>query len=327
MLNKEKREKYEKISEYSFIKGNIELDEQKLDQLLHLEENFDLLKRKFDIGDKRAVIYYINGFCKDDMLQKIQEFFWGLDVSDVEGSVMDFANNQIPYLEINLYGDKYNVVTMLLSGVSCLLIDGFNKAILIDAREYPARNVQEPEKYKVLRGSRDGFVETLILNTALIRRRIRNPEYICKVMRAGKSSRTDIAICYMNDRVDRKLLDHIISNIEKIDVDALTMNQESLSEAVYKGKWFNPFPKFRYTERPDTVAASVLEGQIAILVDNSPAAMLLPTTIFDVIEEADDYYFPPVTGTYLRLARMIVTVMSLLLTPLFLLIFPLVHAC
>ena len=344
MLNKEKRENYEKNSEYSFIKGNIELDEQKLDQLLHLEENFDLLKREFDIGDKRAVIYYINGFCKDDMLQKIQEFFLGIDVSDVESSVIDFANNQIPYLEINLYGDKYNVVTMLLSGVSCLLIDGFNKAILIDAREYPARNVQEPEKYKVLRGSRDGFVETLILNTALIRRRIRNPEYICKVMRAGKSSRTDIAICYMNDRVDRKLLDRIISNIEKIDVDAitvarwetgkmdtnenniekiytdaLTMNQESLSEAVYKGKWFNPFPKFRYTERPDTVAASVLEGQIAILVDNSPAAMLLPTTIFDVIEEADDYYFPPVTGTYLRLARMIVTVMSLLLTPLFLL--------
>ena len=178
MLNKEKRENYEKNSEYSFIKGNIELDEQKLDQLLHLEENFDLLKRKFDIGDKRAVIYYINGFCKDDMLQKIQEFFWGLDVSDVEGSVMDFANNQIPYLEIDLYGDKYNVVTMLLSGVCCLLIDGFNKAILIDAREYPARNVQEPEKYKVLRGSRDGFVETLILNTALIRRRIRNHEYI-----------------------------------------------------------------------------------------------------------------------------------------------------
>ena len=172
MLNKEKRENYEKISEYSFIKGNIELDEQKLDQLLHLEENFDLLKREFDIGDKRAVIYYINGFCKDDMLQKIQEFFLGIDVSDVESSVIDFANNQIPYLEINLYGDKYNVVTMLLSGVSCLLIDGFNKAILIDAREYPARNVQEPEKYKVLRGSRDGFVETLILNTALIRRRI-----------------------------------------------------------------------------------------------------------------------------------------------------------
>ena len=118
MLNKEKRENYEKISEYSFIKGNIELDEQKLDQLLHLEENFDLLKREFDIGDKRAVIYYINGFCKDDMLQKIQEFFLGIDVSDVESSVIDFANNQIPYLEIDLYGDKYNVVTMLLSGVS-----------------------------------------------------------------------------------------------------------------------------------------------------------------------------------------------------------------
>lgn len=302
-----------------FISGNLKQDMKKIDELLHVNESFDLLKRNTTIGGKDAVIYYINGFCQEDLMQKLQEFFSGLKPEDVQAGVQKFSDNQIPYLEVDLYDDKYNVITLILSGVACLLIDGYEKAMLIDAREYPARNVQEPEKYKVLRGSRDGFVETLILNTALIRRRIRNPEYMCEVVRAGESSRTDIAICYMRGRVDEKLLNRIKRQISQIKEDALSMNQESLSECIHKGHWFNPFPKFRYTERPDTVAASILEGQIAILVDNSPAAMLLPTTIFDVIEEADDYYFPPITGTYLRLARTAITVLSLVLTPLFLL--------
>jgi stage V sporulation protein AF len=123
----------------------------------------------------------------------------------------------------------------------------------------------------------------------------------------------------MKDRADKKLLEYIKKQIDKIDTDALPMNQESLAECIHKGNWINPFPKFRYTERPDTVAAEILEGQICVLVDNSPAAMLLPTTIFDVIEEADDYYFPPITGTYLRMARAAITLLSLILTPLYML--------
>lgn len=302
-----------------FISGNFNEDIKRIDNELHIGESFDILKKNTEIGGKKAAMYYINGFCKEDMMQKLQEFFSGLKPEELPKDAESFSDLCIPFLEIDEYDDKYNVITLILSGVVCLLVEGYKKAILIDTRSYPARNVQEPEKYKVLRGSRDGFVETLILNTALIRRRIRNPEYMCEVMRAGKSSRTDIAICYMKGRVDKKLLNQIKKQISQIDEDALSMNQESLSECIHKGHWFNPFPKFRYTERPDTVAASILEGQIAILVDNSPAAMLLPTTIFDVIEEADDYYFPPITGTYLRLARTAITVLSLLLTPLFLL--------
>ena len=302
-----------------FINKNIVENINTFDEILYIDESFDILKRNFIVVGKKAVMYYINGFCDNDLIQKVQEFFTGIEPSDLNVPVEDFADNKIPFIQIDLYDDKYNVLTLLLSGVVCLLIDGYDKAMLIDVRKYPARNVQEPEKYKVLRGSRDGFVETLVLNTALIRRRIRNPEYMCEILRAGKSSRTDIALCYMKDRVDKKLLKRIKSQIENIKTDALPMNQESLSECIHKGHWFNPFPKFRYTERPDTVAAEILEGQICILVDNSPAAMILPTTIFDVIEEADDYYFPPITGTYLRLARAFITVMSLILTPLYLL--------
>lgn len=123
----------------------------------------------------------------------------------------------------------------------------------------------------------------------------------------------------MEGRVDEELLNNIRSRIRNLRVDALTMNQESLAEGIFPYKWYNPFPKFKFSERPDTAAACILEGNIVILVDNSPAAMVLPSSVFDIIEEADDYYFPPVTGTYLRLSRMMTGVLCLLLTPTWLL--------
>ena len=124
----------------------------------------------------------------------------------------------------------------------------------------------------------------------------------------------------MKGRVDQNLLKTIKERIQSLHVDALTMNQESLAECLYPHKWYNPFPKFRFSERPDTAAASILEGNIIILVDNSPSCMILPSSVFDIIEEADDYYFPPVTGTYLRLSRMTVSLLTLFLTPLWLLL-------
>lgn len=124
----------------------------------------------------------------------------------------------------------------------------------------------------------------------------------------------------MKGRVDQELLKTIKERIQNLQVDALTMNQESLAECLYPHKWYNPFPKFRFSERPDTAAASILEGNIIILVDNSPSCMILPSSVFDIIEEADDYYFPPVTGTYLRLSRMTVSLLTLFLTPLWLLL-------
>ena len=302
-----------------FIIKDLKSNTEKLDEILDIPNSFDMLKKNTTIGGRKASMYFINGFCNEDLLEKVQQFFAGIKEEEMPDNPVDFSDALIPILEVEMFDQEYDVITMTLSGVLCLVIEGYDKAFLIDAREYPARNVQEPEKYKVLRGSRDGFVETIVCNTALIRRRIRSPKYKCEILRAGTSSRTDIAICYMDDRVDKKLLSRIKNKLNNIKTDALPMNQESLSECLHKGHWFNPFPKFRYTERPDTVAAEILEGQICILVDNSPAAMLLPTTIFDVIEEADDYYFPPITGTYLRLARAAITVLSLLLTPLFLL--------
>ena len=162
-------------------------------------------------------------------------------------------------------------------------------------------------------------METIVFNTAMMRRRIRDPHLIMEMVEIGDSSRTDVAICYMKDRVDKALLDTVSKRIKSIQTDALRMNQQSLAECLFKRKWYNPFPKFKFTERPDTATACLLEGKVVILVDNSPSAMILPTSIFDMIEEANDYYFPTLTNVYLKIARVLITVMTVFLTPVFLL--------
>ena len=179
--------------------------------------------------------------------------------------------------------------------------------------------MDEPDKDKSLRGSRDGFVETIVFNTALMRRRIRDPHLVMKMLEVGKSSRSDVVVSYMEDRVDQELLKNLLNRIESLEIDDLRMNQQSLAEALFKRKWFNPFPKFKFTERPDTAAACLLEGKVVILVDNSPSAMILPTSILDMIEEANDYYFPTLTGIYLKISRAIITILTVFFTPLFLL--------
>ena len=286
-----------------------------LNQALHVDKNFDVVYRVLTIADKKACLYFIDGFTKDDSLLKILQGFSSIKTDDMPEDAHSFSKKYLPYGEIGLLSDSREMIIQLLSGVSCLFIDGYNKCLTIDCRTYPARGVSEPEKDKVMRGSRDGFVETLVFNTALIRRRIRDPKLTMEILTTGESSHTDIAMCYMEGRADKKLIEKIKKRIQNVKVDALSMNQESLAECIFPGKWFNPFPKFKFSERPDTSAASILEGNIVILVDNSPSAMILPSSVFDIIEEADDYYFPPVTGTYLRLSRMLISLLSMLLTP------------
>ena len=299
---------------------NLEANLEHLKQTLSLEKNFDVVYRVVSIGGKKGCLLFVDGLTKDEVLLKILQAWWSIKPEDLPADAHGFSGKYMPYGEVGLIANEEDMIVQLLSGITAVLIDGYDKCMMIDCRTYPARGVGEPEKDKVLRGSRDGFVETLIFNTALIRRRIRDPKLIMEMLSAGNSSHTDIAVCYMEGRVDEELLKNIRSRIQNLRVDALTMNQESLAEGIFPHKWYNPFPKFKFSERPDTAAAQVLEGNLVILVDNSPSAMILPTTIFDVVEEADDYYFPPVTGTYLRLTRFLIALLTYFVTPTYLLL-------
>ncbi len=286
---------------------------------LRSDKSFDLVERDIVICGRNAALFFVDGFLKDDITEKIIEYFYKNLSEENFSSPEYFSKSAVPYVEVEFSGDIKKICTDVLSGVSALVVEGFDKAILFDARTYPQRNTAEPDNDKVLRGSHDGFVETLVLNTALIRRRIRDTDLTVQSFKIGSKSQTDVALVYMDTKVDKKLLARLTERLNAIHVPSLTMNQQSLVEALYKHRWYNPFPKVKHTERPDTAASAVLEGNIVILVDNAPSALLLPTSIFDILEEADDYYFSPVTGTYLKLARYFITVVSVFITPLWLL--------
>lgn len=301
------------------LQSDFQHNKKTLEKALNSDNCFDIIERFINVNGRDAVMFYIDGFVKDDTLERVMEYFYRNANDSVLESARTFASHCVPYVEVDVLENVDEIVKNVLSGISCLMVDGFTQCVMLDMRTYPQRATSQPQDDKVLRGSKDGFVETLVFNCALIRRRIRDPHFTTTAMSAGNSSQTDIVVCYMDNLVDKKLLDTIKKKISKLDVQALSMNQQSLIEALYPHKWYNPFPKVKYTERPDVASAVCLKGSIVILVDNSPSALLLPTSIFEVMEEADDYYFPPITGTYIRLARYIITLTSVLLTPLWLL--------
>ncbi len=307
------------MTEKAVFSSDFEKNKKRIDELLHINKSFDLLYRVVTIGGKKACFYFIDGFCKDEIMEKVLEFLYKITPEEMPATAHDFLKEKLPYGEIDLVKTEEDFLQRVLSGVPVLMIDGYAEMLATDFRTYPSRSVDEPEKDKVMRGSRDGFVETVVFNTALIRRRIRSTDLVMEMHTVGKSSRTDVVVAYMGNRVEEEMLEDIRKRLDAIDIDSLSMNQQSLAECLYQHKWYNPFPKFKFSERPDTTAASILEGSIAILVDNSPAAMILPTSVFDIAEDADDYYFPPVTGTYLRLSRIVIDILAVVLTPLFLL--------
>ncbi len=284
---------------------------------LRVDESFDILIKHIKVAGKRATFYCIDGFVKDEMFEKMLEYLSKLTEKDLKDitDADELLNSKITYIESSTEDSLEKFSTFVLSGAIGMIFEGFTKAVIIDARTYPARDVQEPESDKVLRGSHEGFVETIIFNTALIRRKIRNPDLTMKLFQIGNESRTDIVICYLENSVDKKRLEEITKKLKSIDVKSLTMGQESLRECLLPHQPWNPYPRVRYTERPDSAAACIYDGNIIVLADGSPSAMILPTGIFDFIQDINDYYFPPMVGTFLRYVRAVVFGLSLLLVP------------
>lgn len=291
---------------------------QTIDALLHPDASFDLIKRELTVGENEATFYYIDGMVKDDTMLKLMQIFIGMKGLPTGADAADvFAKRHVPYVEVEVATDTDAAMLLVLSGGVLMLGETFGQnAVLIDARTYPVRSVAEPESDRVMRGARDGFVETLIFNTALLRRRIRDPRMRVVYKNIGKTSKTDVALVYIEGKADDGYVQWLSDKLDAVDADCLTMGHESLAESLIPKKWYNPFPKIRSTERPDTAAAQLAEGSVLILCDTSPEAMILPTSIFDFLQETGDYYFPPLTGSYLRIVRHIIFWLTLFLVPL-----------
>ena len=271
---------------------------QYIESHLPVKDSFDLITRHLYLGKTKAFFLGVNGFCKTDILQQI--------FSDLQnpiymsnGSVEDvqqYMNAKIGYAQASLSDSWDEIIRSVLSGPAALFVDGFAQAILIDARTYPTRGIEEPDLERVTRGSRDGFVETLLFNANLIRRRVRSPRLVFSMHSVGTESKTDVAVSYVENAVNCDLLEKITATLDSLQATSLTMGATSLEELLLHKRWWNLLPSIQMTERPD-VACSYLFTQ-----------------------NPEDYYKSPSVGTYFRMVRFLCIPVSLLLLPLFLLV-------
>lgn len=286
-------------------------------------ESFDLLERRLSIGGKDSTMFFVDGLVSGSMMQRVLFSLFSLKKDQVAKAETadDFIRMNLPFLDTLVVPDIEQAIKFLYSGLVPLLISGYDGIIIIDCREYPLRGVEEPSKEKSLRGSKDGFVESMMTNIALIRRRIRDNNLIFKIYSVGDITKSDVSMVYMKNKADMDMVDKLHKSLSQIRIEGLTVTEQSLVEKLTGKKLsgINPFPKVRYSQRPDVVAAHIEEGKIAVIVDNTPTVILIPAGIFDFMQDIDDYYFPVLTGNYFRFLRIANIFVILFATPIYLL--------
>jgi len=295
--------------------------EELLEEMRHrlgVGVTFDVLEREIVMAGRRTVLFFVDGFLKDKVTADIIQALQSVERADtVPGAIKKLLGRVIPYFEVSVVESIDEAVTEVLSGPMVVFIEGERQAIVLDVREYPVRSIDEPDLERVTRGSHEGLVETIIFNTAMIRRRLRDPALRFEALKVGRRSKTDVAVGYIADLADPRLVEKVKERIKRANLDALPMGAKNLEEVIVQSPW-NPIPKVRYTERPDVVAAHLLEGHLVILVDTTPMAMLVPVTFFHFLEHAEEFFQTPVIGTYLRWIRLLGFVVAATLPPLWL---------
>ena len=281
-----------------------------LDRILRPEESYDIIRRVYALKNGSEIVFWcVDGLINSEIMERVIEF-----IHHAEDQTMLLETT--PNVEVIATKDPHEAAIKVLSGMTILAVEGLDQLVMINARNYPARSMQEPDNERVLRGPRDGFEERLVPNTALIRRRVRDPMLTIERVGLGSMTNTDVAIAYIKGKADESFLNTVKNKLSKFPGAVLSFGEQTIAEYLVGSRWYNPFPKVRYTERPDCAAAMILEGSIVIVCDNTPSVIILPTSIFDFLQEANDFYMPPLTATYLRSVRLAVSIITLIFLPL-----------
>ena len=286
---------------------------------LGIGTSIDVLLKELDLGGKKGMLVYIDGLTNGEVVALLLQTLAKLDRQDLCPNPMQkLMTQKIPYMEMESSSSLTKLIDEMLSGQMLLLLDGEKEAILIDTRTYPARNPEEPDTERLTRGARDGFVETMMFNVALTRRRVRDPGLRVEGFRLGRRSKTDVALMYIKDITNAQLVERIKKRLNSIEIDGLPMAEKSLEEFISEARW-SIFPLVRYTERPDVAAQHLFEGHVLLFVDTSPSVMILPVTYFHHLQHPEEYRQNVFTGIYLRWIRFLAVLMSIYLAPLYLL--------
>lgn len=288
-----------------------------LKQYLGYKESFDILVRDFKIGSRRAAIICVDSFIDSTLLTLIMDQLQKASEEAVSHTGVQAVLSQlVPYVEVTPETKLDQTADQILAGPIALLIDGLSHAIVVDIRKYPGRQPSEPSIERVLRGPQDGFVETLVFNTILVRRRLRDPNLRMEAMQVGRRSKSDVVIMYIKDIANEFFVSQIRQRLKDINVDALTMSEKAIQEWIVRKPWWNPFPNGKFTERPDVAAEHLTEGHVLVMIDTTPNALILPVTFFSFLQSVEEYHEDIMVGTYLKWVRFVGVFMSWVLPPL-----------
>lgn len=279
-----------------------------------LENSSDIVYRNFYIGRLKAALIYVDGMADKILLDDyVLETVMNIDgnLENVE-NIKDYMLTVSDIREVKKLSEGIDAV---LSGDTLMFIEGLGVCYVIATRLWPSRGISEPSGETVIRGSREGFSETIRFNTALVRRRIRDTRLRVVPKSIGVRSKTDVAIMYIDDIVNKNILEELMNRIQKIKIDAV-LDSGYIEQFIEDNKW-SLFPQIQSTERPDVVAAALYEGRIALLVDNSPFAIIVPATMPNLFQSPDDYYQRWVYSSVIRLIRFLSIIISLMLPALY----------
>ena len=271
-----------------------------------LASSFDVVYRSITIEGKHAYLIFLSSLSDPSLLSDLVE---GFVITASNGLAITFY----PGAVTTVY-DRQEALVNMLSGQCLVLLEESEAYYCIETRSYPSRQNGEPSVEKSVRGAHDGFVENIIFNVGLIRRRIRDPQLCVKIAKKGSKTKTDIAYLYLEKLVDVDVLEdfeHRLRDMQECEI----INERNLCEALY-GKTWNPYPHVRYSERPDICAIHLLQGYVIVLCDNSPSAMILPTTFFEQTKQMEEYTQTTLVALFTRMLRLIGIAFSLYLLPL-----------
>lgn len=299
---------------YKSLDKNLESIKEKL------VDSSDVIYREFVIGSdnkNKAAIVYIDGLVDKDLIndyvvENLMVFSRVAPPSakNIKNKLNDVIKDKsLAVVEMKEVETIDQAILDVLSADTILILDNYDKIISIGSKGWEGRSISQPETEAVIRGPREGFVETMRFNTALIRRRIRDPKLKLKAYKLGRRSQTDVCITYIEDIVNQDALKEVKKRIESIDIDAIV--DSGYVEQFIEDNWKSPFPQVRSTERPDVVAGELYEGKIAIIIDNSPFVLIVPTTLNSMLQSAEDYYERWGIGTFVRMLRYIGVLLSL----------------
>ncbi len=284
-----------------------------------LGESSDIIMRNFEFGRMRGVkglLIFVDGLVKSDVINECvvkplmydSTVFSGPTVR-TSHSIESLKNTMVAVGDVKEVKTFEEVTSGCLGGDTVLLIDGFDKALVISSRGWDKRGVEEPRTEAVVRGPREGFNESLRTNTALMRRKIKSPALRMESFCVGRKTRTDVVVVYLDGVADLDLLSTVRERLNAIDTDAIF--ESGYIEQFIGDAPFSLFPTLGYSEKPDVVASCVLEGRVAIIVDGTPFVLTAPRLIIESFQSAEDYYISALEATVLRLLRFIAFFISI----------------